>query len=152
VAISRNCFEGGFEVFASSTQDTAWPYALARGRPEQNESTDDDLPGQNIGIGEIVGFFEAFIAEPEDIKTGFGVVRSLIHLFKPNPNSHSLINQKRELTSLPVLRYSSVHRKGRLKILSVWETARAATASMRGSRARADCMSAATVATHGKSY
>jgi hypothetical protein len=58
-------FERGFEVFAPSTQDTAWPYALARGRPEQNESRDDDLPGQNIGIGEIVGFFEAFVAEPK---------------------------------------------------------------------------------------
>jgi Glucose-6-phosphate dehydrogenase, NAD binding domain len=32
-----------------------------------------------------------------------------------------LINHKRKLTSLPVLRYSSGHRKGRLKILSVKE-------------------------------
>ena len=32
-----------------------------------------------------------------------------------------LINHKRELTTLPVLRYSSGHRKGRLKILSISE-------------------------------
>ena len=37
----------------------------------------------------------------------------------PRHKSGFLINQKRELTSLPVLRYSSGHRKGRLKILSV---------------------------------
>ena len=38
-------FEGGFEIF-------------------------DDLLGENIGIGEIVGFFEAFVAEPEDVRAG----------------------------------------------------------------------------------
>jgi hypothetical protein len=70
-----------------STQDTAWPYALGSGRPEQNESRDDDFLGQNVGIGKVVRIFEAFVAEPEDVKTGFGVVRSLIHLFKPNPNA-----------------------------------------------------------------
>ena len=47
--------------------------------------------GQNVGIGEIVGFFEAFIAEPEDIEAGFVAVRSLIHLFKPNPNAFPLL-------------------------------------------------------------
>lgn len=39
-------FEGGFEVF-------------------------DDFLGQNIGIWEVVGFFEAFISEPEDVGAGF---------------------------------------------------------------------------------
>jgi hypothetical protein len=39
-------FESGFEVF-------------------------DDLLGENIGIGEIVGFFEAFVSEPEDVEAGF---------------------------------------------------------------------------------
>jgi hypothetical protein len=34
-----------------------------------------------------------------------------------------LINQKRELTSLPVLRYSSGHKKGGLKILSLSDKA-----------------------------
>jgi len=38
-------FEGGFQVF-------------------------DDFLGQHIGIGEIVGLFEAFVSEPEDVETG----------------------------------------------------------------------------------
>jgi len=35
-------FERGFEVF-------------------------DDLLGENVGIGEIVGLFEAFVSKPEDV-------------------------------------------------------------------------------------
>jgi len=31
----------------------------------------DDLLGEYVGIREIVGLFEAFISEPEDIETGF---------------------------------------------------------------------------------
>jgi len=42
-------FQGGFEVF-------------------------DDLLGENVGIGEIVGVFEAFVAEPEDVEAGFVAV------------------------------------------------------------------------------
>ena len=38
-------FAGGFEVF-------------------------DDFLGEGVGIGEIVGFFEAFISEPEDVEAG----------------------------------------------------------------------------------
>jgi hypothetical protein len=53
-----------FERGSRSSQDTAWPYALARGRPEQNESMDDDFLGEDVGIGEIVGFFEAFASKP----------------------------------------------------------------------------------------
>jgi len=54
-----------------------------------------------------------------------GALRNLSRAFRPlsgrtdRYNSGFFINQKRELTSLPVLRYSSGHRKGRLKILSV---------------------------------
>ena len=44
-------FEGGFEVL-------------------------DDFLGEKIGIGEIVGFFKAFIADPEDIEVGFVAVMS----------------------------------------------------------------------------
>jgi hypothetical protein len=40
------------------------------------------------------------------------------------PKSGFLINHKRKLTSLPVLRYSSDHRKGRLKILYLDERKR----------------------------
>ena len=29
----------------------------------------DDFLGEKIGIGEIVGFFEAFVADPEDIES-----------------------------------------------------------------------------------
>jgi hypothetical protein len=62
VAISRNCFEGNFEVA-------------------------DDFLGENVRIGQIVGFLEAFVAEPEDVEACLVAVRSLIHLFKPNPNA-----------------------------------------------------------------
>jgi len=44
----RDCaelFEGGCEVF-------------------------DDFPGENVGIGEIVGVFEAFVPEPEGVEAG----------------------------------------------------------------------------------
>jgi hypothetical protein len=39
-------FEGGFEVI-------------------------DDFLGENVGIGKIVGDFEAFVSEPEDVESGF---------------------------------------------------------------------------------
>ena len=52
-------FEGGFEVF-------------------------DDLLGENIGIGEVVGFFEAFIPEPEDVEAGLvAVVQILVVVRAP---------------------------------------------------------------------
>jgi hypothetical protein len=31
----------------------------------------DDFLGENVGIGKIVGVFEAFISEPEDVEAGF---------------------------------------------------------------------------------
>jgi hypothetical protein len=34
----------------------------------------DDLPGENIGIGEIVGVFEALVSEPEDVEAGLVAV------------------------------------------------------------------------------
>ena len=43
---------------------------VKRGRPERSESRDNDFLWQNVGIGEIVEFFEAFVSEPEDIKAG----------------------------------------------------------------------------------
>jgi hypothetical protein len=36
----------------------------------------DDFRGEKIGIGEIVGFFEAFVAEPENIEAGLLAVMS----------------------------------------------------------------------------
>ncbi len=45
-------FEGGFEVL-------------------------DDFLGENIGIWEIVGFFEAFVSEPEDVEAGPVAVNQL---------------------------------------------------------------------------
>jgi hypothetical protein len=53
-------FEGGFEVF-------------------------DDILGQHIGTGEVIGFFECFVSELEDVEIGFVVVQLLIHLFNPSP-------------------------------------------------------------------
>jgi hypothetical protein len=54
-------FEGGFEMLDASTRSAAWPWALARGRPERSESRDDDFLREHIGIGKVVGFFEAFV-------------------------------------------------------------------------------------------
>jgi hypothetical protein len=34
----------------------------------------DDFLGENIGLGEIVGFVVAFISEPEDVEVGFAAV------------------------------------------------------------------------------
>lgn len=31
----------------------------------------NDFLGENIGIGKIVGFFEAFVSEPKDVKVGY---------------------------------------------------------------------------------
>jgi hypothetical protein len=53
-------FEGGFEVF-------------------------DDFLGQNVGVGEVIGFFECFVSELEDVEIGFVAVQLLIHLFNPSP-------------------------------------------------------------------
>jgi hypothetical protein len=30
----------------------------------------DDLLGQNVGIGKIVGVFQAFVSKPEDVEAG----------------------------------------------------------------------------------
>ena len=69
-------FEGGFEIIDPSTRSTGWPWVLARGRPERSESRDDDLLGENVGIGKIVGLFEALVSEPEDVEAGLVAVRS----------------------------------------------------------------------------
>jgi hypothetical protein len=34
----------------------------------------DDFLGENVGIGEIVGDFEAFVSEPEDVEAGLVAV------------------------------------------------------------------------------
>jgi hypothetical protein len=46
-------FESGFEIF-------------------------DDFLGEHVGIGEIVGVFEASVSEPEDIKAGFVAVDEFV--------------------------------------------------------------------------
>jgi hypothetical protein len=38
----------------------------------------DDFLGENVRIGEIVGFFEAFVSQPEDIEAGFVAVNELV--------------------------------------------------------------------------
>jgi hypothetical protein len=65
-------FEGGFEVIDPSTRSTGWPWVLARGpfglrlrarrRSERSESREDDFLGEDVGIGEIIGFFKAFVS------------------------------------------------------------------------------------------
>lgn len=34
----------------------------------------DDLLGEDIGVGKLVGFFQAFVPEPEDVEAGFVAV------------------------------------------------------------------------------
>jgi hypothetical protein len=34
----------------------------------------DDFLGQIVGVGQVVGLFEAFVAEPEDVEAGFAAV------------------------------------------------------------------------------
>jgi len=46
VDIETELFEGGVDVF-------------------------DDFLGENVGFGETVGFFEAFVSDPENIEAGF---------------------------------------------------------------------------------
>jgi hypothetical protein len=53
-------FEGGFEVF-------------------------DDFLGKNIRIRKAVEFFEAFISESEDIKTGVPPLSSEVYKFRMSP-------------------------------------------------------------------
>ena len=38
----------------------------------------NDFLSENIGIGEIVGFFQAFISQPEDIEAGFVAVNEFV--------------------------------------------------------------------------
>ena len=45
----------------------------------------DDFLSQHVGIGKVVGFFECYVSELEDVEIGFVAVQLLIHLFKPSP-------------------------------------------------------------------
>ena len=36
----------------------------------------DDLPREDIGIGKIVGFFEAFVSKGKNVAAGFGAVET----------------------------------------------------------------------------
>jgi len=70
-------FEGRFAVL--DPLDAVRCLVLAQGRLERVHSRDDDLLGENIRIGKIVGFFQAFISEPEDVGAGFVAVHRFIH-------------------------------------------------------------------------
>ena len=49
----------------SSRQTTAQPLL------EDGFKVFEDFLGENVGFGEIVGAFEAFVFEPEDVEAGF---------------------------------------------------------------------------------
>jgi hypothetical protein len=53
----RNCSGRGFEIF-------------------------EDFLGENVRIGEILGFFEAFITEPKNIEAGFVAVDDFVVLVR----------------------------------------------------------------------
>jgi len=52
----------------------------------------DDFLREHVGVGKIVGVFEAFVSEPEDVEAGFVVIEPLFVLVKPNPHSPSFSN------------------------------------------------------------
>ena len=54
-------FEGGFEIFA-------------------------DFLCENVGIGKIVGFFKAFISEPEDVEAGLVAIDSSAYSYTRQGN------------------------------------------------------------------
>ena len=90
---SAELFEGGFEVFDPSTRTAGWPWVLGRGpfglrlrarrRPERSEPRDDDFLGKDVGIGKVVGLFEAFVPEPGDVEAGF-VANRKIRINRPD--------------------------------------------------------------------
>jgi hypothetical protein len=82
-------FEGGFEVF--DPLDAVHAIALARGRPERSETRDDEFLDENVGIGQVVGFFEAFIPEDVELRLSSTIVvsatialRLAIPVFEPS--------------------------------------------------------------------
>jgi hypothetical protein len=52
----------------------------------------DDFLGENVRVGDIVGAFEPFVSEPEDVEAGFVVTEPLFVLVKPNPHSPPFSN------------------------------------------------------------
>jgi len=52
----------------------------------------DDFLGENVRVGDIVGAFEPFVSEPDDVEAGFVVTESLFVFFKPNPHSPPFSN------------------------------------------------------------
>ena len=57
-------------VFDPPTLATAWRVPWL-GVVERSESRDDDFLGQHVRIRRVVGFFEAFVSEQEDVEAGF---------------------------------------------------------------------------------
>jgi hypothetical protein len=55
------------------------PWTLAQGRPEPKESR-----GENIGIGKIVGPFEAFISEPQEVEAGSVAIKKPVPVRLPS--------------------------------------------------------------------
>jgi len=42
----------------------------------------DDFAGENVGIKQVVGFFEAFVPEPEDVEAGLVTVDQLLAVWE----------------------------------------------------------------------
>jgi hypothetical protein len=51
----------------------------------------DDFLGENVGIGKIVGVFEAFVSKPENAEPRFVVVDEFFVIL-PAPRQHGKIN------------------------------------------------------------
>jgi hypothetical protein len=49
----------------------------------------DDFLSQHVGIGKVVGFFECFVSELEDVEIGFVAVQCADSLIQPKPHAFS---------------------------------------------------------------
>ena len=56
--------------------------------PAAGQKVIDDFLSENVGIGKVVGFFEAFVSEPEDVEAGFIAIEKFLGL----ENIHVLLS------------------------------------------------------------
>lgn len=45
----------------------------------------DDFLGEDVGVGEIIRFFESFVSEPEDVEAGFVAVDEFLVFISAPP-------------------------------------------------------------------
>ncbi|MFO8049846.1 MAG: hypothetical protein R6U29_12490 [Desulfosudaceae bacterium] len=63
----------------------------------------DDFPGKDAGVGKVVGFFQAFVFEPEDVEAGFVPADEFI-VFKGPPSAAWFLFRPGGFTFVSVMR------------------------------------------------